>query len=769
MKILFVLLYLALASWRVESKARKIKSIHKKKKDRKLEDSKEELDKVVEEITDLHDVFMQELQDKKKLRKRDLTPTLEKKEFNIDDYLNDIDKYDCRIIKNIVAKKKCMRDLEHKAVWPVGNFGTDPLYLFSYIKKHIYQPLGYEMQNTPNLSNILLHLTGLKRMSSLFRNKNINMNYKVMKQSIMNSFDDLIGKTSDVDGFEAAISQLVITMLRKLHVYWISLRGMKKIRKASEDTKNIIKALGDAYIVKKSFLSEVAKTLIEKIYNAYVRFIKAHYMFDYISKDASNVIAERMVERYLNACDLIKYNRFDYIKMAHEFATQIDMYQAFQILNFRKGVIEPKCLLLSKIQIIDRFIENFNGLYKLIQKDDPDKAKDIKDFTAILLLKFSHFFFIMFNFHAIADFATLQNTNVLHQRPSTVMVLNDLMNNMVLIPQICVHFLKLKECAVSETNRILNFLTSKYLLKRSTGGWGMLDYIVDLVRTIYNQSNSLVWSNFNIFKQYFFQNLFQAIYHFKYKFLISNDDCLDDLEDDLGNVVSDYKNVMNSDTNFALIDQFDIELYDKILALRGMYNQFVPYNKDPEILTSIQNNLYNFVSHFMVKFSKNIDEGFIKFLKKVKIEIIKWKANAIKSIQLEIHPAVLPLQAKALYPEIVHKFKNARKLKVTEKDLEKALDLEIVLKKKKKPVINFEYMPRGYVEMAKKIKLDKKLDIKVPDYVINGGKPEDEYKQDSAINTNNQQRNLEQSNDKPLNDSNLKVEVKTKQTDKKSN
>lgn len=79
--------------------------------------------------------------------------------------------------------------------------------------------------------------------------------------------------------------------------------------------------------------------------------------------------------------------------------------------------------------------------------------------------------------------------------------------------------------------------------------------------------------------------------------------------------------------NMKLVDVFDLQLYEQILKIRGKYNNNVPYNHDAMIMTSIQNHLYKFLSDFQIKYSKDINKDFLKFLLVLKEKIIEWKKS----------------------------------------------------------------------------------------------------------------------------------------------
>ena len=70
----------------------------------------------------------------------------------------------------------------------------------------------------------------------------------------------------------------MITMLKRFHLYWNTLRNKNQVDRARVDTKEILRNILKSYEVKRKFLVEVTKTLVEKIKEAYFRFLRAHRM-----------------------------------------------------------------------------------------------------------------------------------------------------------------------------------------------------------------------------------------------------------------------------------------------------------------------------------------------------------------------------------------------------------------------------------------------------------------------------------------------------------
>lgn len=51
---------------------------------------------------------------------------------------------------------------------------------------------------------------------------------------------------------------------------------------------------------------------------------------------------------------------------------------------------------------------------------------------------------------------------------------------------------------------MISHISSKYMLKRSIAGWGVFDYIMDNFRYLYKKADNMVWSNYTLFKNYYY-------------------------------------------------------------------------------------------------------------------------------------------------------------------------------------------------------------------------------------------------------------------------
>lgn len=81
-------------------------------------------------------------------------------------------------------------------------------------------------------------------------------------------------------------------------------------------------------------------------------------------------------------------------------------------------------------------------------------------------------------------------------------------------------------------------MNSKYSLKRKTHGWKILSLFQGVIQTMFSQANDLVWQNYNVYKQYFYQHLFMVKLNLQQAFNMRADPVLDDLNQSLAKLLN---------------------------------------------------------------------------------------------------------------------------------------------------------------------------------------------------------------------------------------
>lgn len=64
--------------------------------------------------------------------------------------------------------------------------------------------------------------------------------------------------------------------------------------------------------------------LLEKIKNSYYKFIKADEVSKYMNSKMSLIISDKIIDRYNQVINAVKYNKYDNILLTREIGNQLD-------------------------------------------------------------------------------------------------------------------------------------------------------------------------------------------------------------------------------------------------------------------------------------------------------------------------------------------------------------------------------------------------------------------------------------------------------------
>ena len=85
----------------------------------------------------------------------------------------------------------------------------------------------------------------------------------------------------------------------------------------------------------------MTKVVLNKIKGAYFKFTRADSVKDYMTSKMDLIISEKIVNRYSEIIDKIKYSESDYIMLTREIGTQLDFLKSYFIVLYRSGLNEP--------------------------------------------------------------------------------------------------------------------------------------------------------------------------------------------------------------------------------------------------------------------------------------------------------------------------------------------------------------------------------------------------------------------------------------------
>jgi hypothetical protein len=555
-------------------------------------------------------------------------PELQSTDFDIDKFLTEFDRIDCSKYNGDKADPLnvlCDDQLMNSAFGPLGDFNTDNYRFYNYLKSEVFQPLAYDITKRASLADMISDTVSLNQRNSLFFGQPLTSNYNKFQDSVVKIFEDIAAKTSDMEANKDVINELMVSTLKRFHLYWNYLRYQNQFDKLKIDTKEVMKTILKTFVMKRDFLNYVSKTLIKGIIQAYYRFIRAHKMVEILNKYGPFLISAQIINRYKNFADRIQASNFNHVMAVKEISYLISLLQVYHILSYKQGIPDSTIQINFKTEILLRIQREYENYVKLLpQASQLHRVRQIKEYTAVLLLKFKHITFIMFQFHGIAQYANLPQMNYI-KSSFAVKIYYEMLDNMLLLPKNCVNFLLLKSCVIHETTKNLRYITSKYNIKRSTYGWYFLQELSSMMKSLYSKANSQTWEQWNNFKTYYYSNLFSVMYTYKKLFQVEDMDVVDDLETQLGTIIDNSKKQYSmTPLSFQLMDKLDQEMYNEFLAIKADYNNYAPVEKDITILNFMRIRLHRFLDNFVQENHVKVTQNFEDVIKAVKNALDKW-------------------------------------------------------------------------------------------------------------------------------------------------
>jgi hypothetical protein len=576
---------------------------------------------------------------------RNSIPELKQRDMDVDKFIDEFDRIDCAKNngdENDPLNLLCDNKLISSAFAPLGEFNTDHNNFYDYLREQIYQPLAYDIRKRESISDMLIDTMNLSHKASIFNGKPLMTNYNKFESTILNFFEDIAGKSNDMEANKDAINENIISILKRFHLYWNFLRYRGQFDKLKIDTREIVRTLLKSYMMKRDFLNYVAKTLIKGIVKAYYRFVRAHKMIEVLNKYGPELLVQQIVNRYKAAGKRIKIMDIFQVFIVKEVSYMISLLQVYHVLSYKQGHQDSLIQNSFQTHILKRIQAEYDYFDKYL-KDEPDnrwRLKQIRDFTAVLLLKFKHISFIIFNYHGISQYANLPQMNYI-KAPFAIKIYYEILDNMMMIPKTCANFLLIKNCVIHETTKVLRFVTNKYMLKRSTVGWYFLTELNSMMKSMYSLSDQSVWENWDLFKNYFYQNLFSVMYTYKKMFQVSDMDAVENLE----NLISAQIDALKAPSakpetetvDFEILDQLDKEVYNEFLSIKADYNDFVPIETNAKIKSFIQKRLAKFLINFKSANKSRVNNPFIDLLRGINNSVKQWIGATTRELELSYH------------------------------------------------------------------------------------------------------------------------------------
>lgn len=569
-------------------------------------------------------------------------------------FMTELDKMDCadeaqlmnESENEISPKTLCPKSIEKIALSPLGDFGTDQNDIMDYLNNYFYKPLALNMLKRHSLGEMLIDLVFLDPKLFLLHNVPPQDKFAPFRESVTDSFGALVSKSYDIENNRKEVSDLLVDILKRFHLYWNSLRMKNQFHRAKEDTKSVMREIVNTYTNRYNYLAETTKILSEKLKDAFFRFLQANKMLDVLNKNAPAVLARQFIRRYRTICEQLKDGKSLATGLVKEIYFMIKIAQCFHIVNYKLGLTEQSSISRFNTEIFLKIEAEFD-IYKgmLSGGDNVTALRMIRDFTATLLLKCRHSIFVTFYYHHISELINNAPQYFEFDYRRLTKIYNEALDNLMMIPKSCVNFLALKNCALHESNKVIRYIGVKYGMKRSTSGWEIFEYLKMMLHLLFGEIDPLAYSNWTVFKQVYYQNLFAVTKTFQKHFLINDNHAMDDLENFVGAAVEKFKMEKSKEINdLGIIDILDRELYKEFINLKGEYNRQVPLESNPSAVSEVEKQMKNFIHVFFSKHKSQMNAQSVPVVKVIIDTVAEWAEYTLhkKATSIQVSNLVTP-------------------------------------------------------------------------------------------------------------------------------
>ena len=574
--------------------------------------------------------------------------------FDIERFLKEFDNFDCNIgydeeTGEEIHNQECLDKMSFKIFEAFGQ-DNNKSKMFNALNENVYRPLGYTKEKKNTIAELFIDAMDTEKENKKILNLDFPTNYGGFENMILDSFKKMEKDSGDMENNNKDVKDTIKKILTSFHLYWNTLRSKNMTDKIRIDTKAIIRNILSIYQKNESKSMDLVKIISNKIKEMYSNFIDAYQFITVIQTNGFEIIGHQFTRRYKRAINLINNSEMDGKNLIYELAILLDIAKAYNIMLYHNKRTETfemgtgnRIKKLFQILIIENKLnEKKKGVFK-----------EIKHFTIILLLKLKHIDFIMKYLHKMEDVVSRPNILLSYEKNTSIKVKKEFFDMLKTIPDACSKTFDRgtpKKCIYNQINNALAYIYKKYNLKRSIGGIHILNFIMDLGKGIIDDGEEENFKDYRTFKTYFFQKIFSQNKYYQREFEIKELQSIDELENILGNTISYWKSdiIKDQKSNFGLLDQLEVSLYEFFLDINGNFNNYFPIDNKPSILYRVESNVNEFLDNFFMEHNAKISENFSKLITKLKQSTNYWRTNIYKRRKLVSFQLSVPLMAQNL-------------------------------------------------------------------------------------------------------------------------
>lgn len=565
-------------------------------------------------------------------------------------FFNEIDNMDCNDPDRQIHPEEnevptsvlCPEQVESLSLKPMGDLGKDQNHLQNFLDANFYKPLAFGMVRRNNYADVVSDLLFLNPKLSMIKDNIKQTDYRPFKDSVRDLFEALQNHAVEDNYFADDRSAVVTELLKRFHIYWNSLRLEGQFGRAKSDTKSVMTEISQLYLQKYKYLSEVTKIFVEKLKDAYFRFLRAHKMLEVLNREAEKILAQQFVRRYVSVANEMRDGKIPPNIIARETFFLLKIALCFHVVNYKNGLNEASSIAKFNTLVRERIESEYETVKCAMSDKASSELKIIRDFTAVLLLKCRHLMYKIFYFNRVTE--VINNPAKLFEwdYDRLTQIYNRAKDNLMMVPKICINYAMIKSCTLHEVKKVFRYVVLHFRLNKSTFGYEIREYLKELLNAMFKEMQGFHFASWSEYKRLYYENLFVALTTYKRHFYINDDEVIDDLENLVGIHLEESKQLLNhSFIDLKVYDVFQNTIYNLFVELKGKYNKWAPYDRQEQILMQISGAVNDKVKTFL-KENRHLMDPHNRQIKDIMEAALK------KWIEYELHKPVTTIQVTNL-------------------------------------------------------------------------------------------------------------------------
>ena len=589
--------------------------------------------------------------------------------LDFEDFLSKIANLDCSKVENgmdaeMIAKDSpedvtnlCEKALESGLLTPLSRADQHAISLFNFLKKNVYNPLGIDLNPKYTFHEVLTDgLFGTERHNTISKDLNL--------PTAQDFFDDVAGvfgslerDSVDFDSKRNEISEQIVGILKKFHIFWNVHRARGQLDTLGKETLKIIKGIVTKHRATTEAMRETTTRVLGAVKSGYFKFLRAHRMWEALRSRPIELVALQAVRRYKENVELIRSGKSSTGLRATEIAFALDLQRAFLILNFNLGIHADENQRRFKLGVSDKIAFVYEAYRKHLVENGENVLDEVRTFTATLLLKMSHRIYIIFTLHTMETYVRMPAASLEGSPANSVRVYYEIFDQLLLAPSDCPDLTgaTLESCVSTRVFALLQALRRRAGLASSVAGSSLLEFLRSGTRRLFRDLNEdKAFESFPKFKRTYMARLFKFAELFRQTFKVRDMAVLDRFEADAGALIEAARGVGGS-PNLEALETLDKEIYEFFLKTKVKFNQFAPLNRDFRLMRQITRDFEKTVDSISFPSSSSGTNSLDSLLTDLKRLSAAWLRDHSVFVVINAHgvntsPLVAPHDALSLPP-----------------------------------------------------------------------------------------------------------------------